>query len=108
MTAAVASAPPRPRVVVTPWRVAPMKPPSTGTRPVPSMGSSWSRTRGAISWSSGEALPKASSVMTRVRASTTSARRPSCTRASATISQESRSPMAPTASRVRGVSSSSA
>ena len=84
-----------------------MKPPSTGTTPVSSIGLRWMRARLSVSSMSGIAAQNVSSVMTIVRASTAWARTPAWTSAAVMSSHESRSPIAATASSVRGVSSSS-
>ena len=103
---ALKSEPPRPSVVETPFRVAPMKPETTGTAPFSTMGSTISRTRAPVSSMRGCARPKLSSVTTTRRASSAVAGVPAASRAAATISQDARSPIPEMASSVRGVSSS--
>ena len=83
-----------------------MKPPITGTPSASTKGAIISRTRVWVWSMRGMARPNVSSVTRMVRASNARAGSPRRSRAAATISQDSRSPMAEMASSERGVSSS--
>ena len=101
------SVPPRPRVVVAPFSVSPMKPATTGVRPAASRPSRRSRTRWYVP-GSGLALPKCASVrMPACPPVRWWVGRPICASASVISGAERRSPKLTIRSRLRAVSSRS-
>src|SRR5579864_4795054 len=90
--AAEKSEPPRPIVVVTPLRVAPMNPPITGTRPPSTSGFNLRLSCSLVSSKSGTARMCVLSVTMHCRESTSDAFSPRAENASLTILLESNSP----------------